>query len=95
MVMAKKTVKTEAPAKAKKAAPVAKAAVVKKVSPAKKEVDTEAIRKKAEEIYHARIARGEHGTAEGDWHLAEKLIKSGGIAQVKKAVAKKPAAKKK
>ena len=44
--MAKKTVKTEAPAKPKKAAPAPKAAVVKKVSPAKIVVDTEAIRKK-------------------------------------------------
>jgi hypothetical protein len=95
MVMAtKKTVKTVTPAKAKKAVPAAKAAVVKKASPAKKAVDVEAIRKKAEEIYHARVARGEHGTADTDWHQAEKLVKSGGKPAAKKVVAKKPAAKK-
>jgi hypothetical protein len=86
--MAKKTVKTEAPAKAKKAAPAKKPAAAKKV------VDTEAIRKKAEEIYHARVARGEHGNAESDWHKAEQLLKGGGKAVVKKAVVKKPVAKK-
>jgi hypothetical protein len=93
--MAKKIVKTEAPAKAKKAAPTPKSTVVKKASPAKKVVDIEAIRIKAEEIYHARIARGEHGSAESDWHQAELFLKSGGKVAVKKAVAKKPAAKKK
>jgi hypothetical protein len=98
--MAKKTVKTEAPAKAKKAAPAVKAVVVKKVAPAKKADDNDAIRKKAQEIYTARIARGEHGTAESDWHLAEKLVKEGAKKPVKKVavkneVVKKPAAKKK
>jgi hypothetical protein len=33
------------------------------------------IRKKAEEIYHERMARGEYGTAEDDWHKAEKILK--------------------
>jgi hypothetical protein len=99
-MVTKKTVKTEAPVKAKKAAPAVKAAVVKKTSAVKKGVDMEAIRKKAEEVYHARIARGEHGTAEGDWHHAEQLLKAGGKSAVKKpaakkAVAKKPVAKKK
>jgi len=89
----KKTVKTEAPAKAKKVS-------VKKTAAAKKGVDVEAIRKKAEEVYHARIARGEHGTAEGDWHHAEKLLKvsakpAAKKPAVKKPVVKKPAAKKK
>jgi hypothetical protein len=89
MVMAtKKTVKTVAPAKAKKAVPAAKTAVVKKTTASKKEVDLEAIRKKAEEIYHARVARGEHGNAESDWHHAEKLLKTGG-KPVRKPVAKK------
>ena len=31
--------------------------------------------KKAEEIYHERIARGEYGTAQDDWHKAEQLLK--------------------
>jgi len=72
------TKKTVAPAKAKNAAPVAKTGVAKKSATAKKSSDFEAIRKKAEEIYHARIARGEHGTADGDWLLAEQSLKKGG-----------------
>jgi len=92
--MAKKTVKPEVPAKAKKVTPAAKKTVVKKVAPAKKVLDNEAIKKKAEELYRARIARGEHGTAEGDWHLAEKLLLSGTPEKAKKAVAKKEPAKK-
>ncbi len=96
--MAKKTVKPEAPAKAKK--PAAKAAPAKKAA-VKKDIDHAIISKKAEEIYKARIARGEHATADDDWHLAEKLLKEGGKkapakkAAVKKPAAKKPAAKKK
>jgi len=97
--MAKKTVKTEVPAKAKKPVAAAKAAPVKKTTTAKKGVDSEAIRKKAEEIYYARIARGEHGTADSDWHQAEELLKGKGKAAPKKVVAKpvakKPVAKKK
>lgn len=92
--MAKKTVKTEVPVKAKKVVPVAKKAAVKKPSAANKVVSIETIRKKAEEIYHARIARGEHGTAEGDWHHAEHLLKVSGKSSFKKEVVKKPAAKK-
>ena len=38
----------------------------------------EQIRRKAEEIYHERIARGEHGTPEDDWHKAEALLKGSG-----------------
>lgn len=91
----KKTVKPEVPANAKMAVPAAKAAVVEKTATAKKGVDMEVIRKKAEEIYHARVARGEHGTAESDWHHAERLLKTGGKARVRTAVVKKPAAKKK
>lgn len=36
----------------------------------------EEIRRKAEEIYHDRIAKGIYGTAEDDWHQAEKLLKN-------------------
>jgi len=90
----KKIVKAAAPAKPKKAAPAAKKAVTKKATSTKSVPDTELIRKKAQEIYHARIARGEHGTADGDWHLAEKLIKEGGKTTAKKVVAKKVVAKK-
>ena len=35
----------------------------------------EEIREKAREIYYERIARGEHGTPESDWHEAEELLK--------------------
>ncbi|MCB9013322.1 MAG: hypothetical protein H6539_04710 [Bacteroidales bacterium] len=80
----------------KSAAPAAKKPAAKKTSAVKKVADIEAIRRKAEEIYHARVARGEHGTAEGDWHAAEKIILDGSKKPAaKKPVAKKPAAKKK
>jgi hypothetical protein len=92
--MAKKTVKPEVPAKAKKAAPAAKPAVAKKTAAPKNIVDRDAIVKKAEEIYRARVARGESGTADGDWHLAEQLLKGKGKPAVKKEAAKKPAVKK-
>ena len=35
----------------------------------------EEIRKKAEEIYHQRIVRGEQGNATDDWHKAERLLR--------------------
>ena len=35
------------------------------------------IRAKAEEIYNARVAKGEHGTPESDWLAAEKALKTG------------------
>ena len=95
------TKKTEVSAKAKKAAPAVKAAPAKK-APAAKKTDIEMlIRMKAEEIYNARVVRGEHGSADDDWHKAEKLVKAGAkkagakTAEVKKPVAKKPVAKKK
>ncbi len=47
-----------------------------KVSAHKSGPTHEEIRKKAEEIYHERIARGADGTPEDDWHLAEKLLKA-------------------
>jgi hypothetical protein len=47
----------------------------RKVSAPKPKPTEEEIRKKAEEIYHERIARGEYGTAEDDWHKAEKILK--------------------
>jgi len=34
----------------------------------------EEIRKKAEEIYHQRISRGEQGNAVDDWRKAEELL---------------------
>jgi hypothetical protein len=47
----------------------------KKVTTRKTQPTEEEIRMKAEEIYHERIARGEYGTAEDDWHKAETLLK--------------------
>jgi hypothetical protein len=48
----------------------------KKVTAHKSGPTHEEIRKKAEEIYYDRIARGADGTSEDDWHLAEKLLKA-------------------
>jgi hypothetical protein len=45
------------------------------VSGADKIPDHETIRAKAEEIYHKRIAKGEWGTPEGDWHSAEESLR--------------------
>ena len=33
------------------------------------------IRAKAQELYHDRISRGEHGTPEDDWLRAEKILR--------------------
>ncbi|KPK82011.1 MAG: hypothetical protein AMS27_14960 [Bacteroides sp. SM23_62_1] len=66
---------TSAASKTKKAAAAGTKAGVKKVTASKTAPTEEQIRRKAEEIYHERIARGEHGTAEDDWHKAEKLLK--------------------
>lgn len=63
----------------------AKKATTKKVVAAKttkakttKPVFTEAdIRKKAEELYNARLVSGEAGSEESDWLNAEKALKAG------------------
>jgi len=48
----------------------------KKTSVTSKSEPSEAeIRDKAKEIYHQRVARGEHGTPLDDWLKAEKLLK--------------------
>jgi len=67
---AKTTVKktTEKPAAA------AKTTKTTKAKPAFTEED---IRKKAEEIYNARIVSGEAGNHESDWLNAEKALKAG------------------
>lgn len=64
---AKETVKktTEKPAAAKTA----------KTTKAKPAITEEDIRKKAEEIYNARMVSGEAGTPESDWMNAEKALK--------------------
>jgi hypothetical protein len=71
----KKTTKGTAAGRPKKVAAEGKVVRVKKVSSSKPVPTEEEIRKKAEEIYHDRIARGEYGTPEDDWHKAEKILK--------------------
>jgi hypothetical protein len=67
-----KTSKTKAINKPNQTSEAGKEIKSKKVTagPSKEE-----IRLKAKEIYHERIARGEHGTAEDDWLKAEHLLK--------------------
>jgi hypothetical protein len=60
------------PKKATTEGSIARTRKVKTPKPAPTEDE---IRKKAEEIYHERIAKGEYGTAEDDWHKAEKILK--------------------
>jgi hypothetical protein len=69
---AKETVKktTEKPA-------AAKTAKTTKTTAAKPAITEEDIRKKAEEIYQARVAAGTEGTPEGDWIAAEKALNVG------------------
>lgn len=64
-------------AKAKKPAATKKPATTRKPATKKTSVSEEDIRKKAEEIYYERVARGEHGSPEDDWAKAEKLLKAG------------------
>lgn len=70
-----KTSKAKTPSKPKKPSKVSKAVKSKKVTASKSLPSEEEIRKKAEEIYHQRIARGEQGTAIDDWHKAEELLR--------------------
>jgi hypothetical protein len=60
--------------KPKKTSWAGKTAKSKKVTIGKSGSGEEEIRKKAREIYHERIARGEHGTAEEDWLKAEQFL---------------------
>ena len=66
--------KTTAKKATEKKAPAAKTAKTTKAKPAITEDD---IRKKAEEIYNARVASGEAGNHESDWLNAEKALKAG------------------
>lgn len=71
-----KTTKANAVSKPKKTTDASKAVKKKKITTGKYVVTEEEIREKAREIYFERIARGEHGTPESDWHEAEELLKS-------------------
>lgn len=53
------------------------AAKTTKTTTAKPAITEEDIRKKAEEIYNARVAAGEPGDHESDWLNAEKALKAG------------------
>lgn len=70
-----KTSKTTTRSKPKKASDAGEATKNKKIASRKIVPSEEEIREKAREIYYERIARGEHGTAESDWHEAEELLK--------------------
>jgi hypothetical protein len=70
-----KTTKTKTLSKPKKTPETGKALSKKKVTSGKYVPIEEEIREKAREIYYERIARGEHGTPEGDWREAEELLK--------------------
>jgi len=70
-----KTTKTKTVSKPKKTTAAAKAPKKKQVTAGKYVPTEDEIREKAKEIYYERIARGEHGTPEDDWHEAEELLK--------------------
>jgi intergrase/recombinase len=70
-----KTTKTKTVSKPKKTSDTAKTVKKKKVTAGKYIPTEDEIREKAREIYYERIARGEHGTSEGDWREAEELLK--------------------
>lgn len=70
-----KTSNSKTVSKPKKASGVIKTVKDKKTSVRKSVLSEEAIRKKANEIYMERIARGEHGTAADDWQKAEDILK--------------------
>ena len=70
-----KTTKAKTISKPKKTPDAGKALAKKKVISSRYVPSEEEIREKAREIYYERIARGEHGTPEGDWREAEDLLK--------------------
>jgi hypothetical protein len=70
-----KTSKAKAISKPKKTSDAGEALKSKKVTTSESLPGEEEIREKAREIYYERIARGEHGTAEGDWLEAEELLR--------------------
>jgi hypothetical protein len=70
-----KTSKAKTISKPKKPSMAGKESKRKKVAADKSIPSEEDIRKKADEIYHQRTARGEYGTALDDWHKAEEFLK--------------------
>ncbi len=67
--------KAKTTGKSKKTVVTAAAAKRPKKTTTKSIPDENEIRIKAQEIYHERIFRGEHGTPEDDWMKAERLLK--------------------
>jgi hypothetical protein len=70
-----KTAKAQASSKQKKTSETGKTGRSKKVTTTRSGPSEEDIRAKAREIYHERVARGEHGTSVDDWLKAEELLK--------------------
>jgi hypothetical protein len=70
-----KTTKAKTTSTAKKSPSAVKTTKTKKATASKAQPSEEEIRMKAQEIYHQRMHKGEHGTASDDWHKAEKLLK--------------------
>ena len=70
-----KTTKNQSTSKQKRTSENVKAVSEKEVSVSRQNPTEDEIRYKAMEIYHERIARGEHGTSEGDWIKAEEILK--------------------
>jgi hypothetical protein len=71
-----KTLETDPFNKPKRTTRSGKTSSGRKVTTGKLLPSEEDIRKKAMEIYHERIASGEHGTAVDDWLKAERLLMS-------------------
>jgi hypothetical protein len=69
-----KTSKEKSVSKPKKTTGTVKANKSGKIATLRSGPSEEEIRIKAKEIYHERISRGEHGTAEQDWLKAEQLL---------------------
>lgn len=72
----KKVTPAAAKTPVKKATEKPAAAKTTKTTTAKPAITEEDIRKKAEEIYNARVASGEAGDHESDWLAAEKALKA-------------------
>jgi len=71
-----KTSKVKTISKPRKTSEAGNALKSKKITISKSGPSEEEIREKANDIYHERITRREHGTAADDWLEAEKLLKS-------------------
>ena len=71
----KSKAKSKTSEKAKKTTVATKTGRTANATSAKSGNREDEIRKKAQQIYTERIARGESGTAENDWLQAERMLK--------------------